>query len=90
MSTSHLSKREARRYAAAERRREWRLRWVGIARNGHGTIRERLAEVAEDAATLTIDNPSMKTEIQLALDEFATNLAAATVEVMRKQQEPAP
>lgn len=62
------------RHAAAElRRKAWRLRWLDLAqsRNQGGTpIRECIAAVAVDAATLSTQNPQLKSEIMRALDEF--------------------
>lgn len=76
------SKREQRRLAAEARRAEWRHRWVDIIKNEpNRTIRQQLKTIADDAERLMRDTPALKSEIQLALDEFVDRLAAAIARV---------
>lgn len=74
------SSRAARREAAEERRRVWRLRWVEIAREGSKQgkpIPACVRMVAADADRLMRETPQFKSEILRAVDEFSALLYLA-------------
>jgi len=85
------SSRRERKAAAEDRRKAWRLRWLELARARHaeGTpLVECLRRVAQDADKLIADTPCMRSEVERAVDEFVTALAAATARA-KEQAEPA-
>jgi len=72
-----LNSRAARREAAEERRKQWRLRWVELARVKHQEglpVSQAVRCVFFDADQLIRETPQFRSEILRAMDEFVARL----------------
>lgn len=79
---SNLSRKE-RKKLAEDRRREWRIRWVDLARARMAQglpFRGALEECASDAARLSRESPQLSSEIETALTEFAKVINFSIIE----------
>jgi hypothetical protein len=82
-----MSTRKQRHMEAELRRSELRLRWNKIFKdNISGGRHQIIKAISFDAESLAKKEPSRKSEIELALREFVTNLNEA-IATVRKQLE---
>lgn len=68
------------------RRRDWRIRWCDIGKRAVDSgkpIREALAVVATDAAALMDEHPTLRSEIDRALDEWLASMREAVAKTVR-------
>ena len=81
--------RAEKKAAAEARRKEWRLRWVELAKKNHhagSTMRECVELVGKDADALALESPTLRSEIGRALVEFIDRLVEALL--VGKNQQP--
>lgn len=84
------SSRAARKQAADERRRAWRIRWVDIGKRevqSGKTVRDALLAVANDVADMMTANPTQRSEINRAFEEWLTAMRNVT-HAMRELSSP--
>lgn len=80
-----MSARKERKEQADARRKEWRLRWLELAKRKSAagySVREILQFIADDAAALVGRTPDIRSEIERALQEFVNHLALASVQTL--------
>lgn len=85
------SSRAARKQAAEERRRAWRIRWVELGKTevqSGKTVREALVAVAHDVAEMLTSNPTQRSEISRAFEEWLTAMRNVTIEATHTLREP--